>query len=133
MPQTLTAADVIGRYLIAKKDVPVYDGPFGTRIGTIKKGNSTSEVYSYLVRQGQVFWVFDYTIPGQTPSAYYALQSPDAFTLSNVPGNVVIAPNVLPSVDVFPSAGIKKYAIFGALGLLALLILKKWNFGRGLR
>ena len=131
MPQTLTAADVIGRYLIAKKDVPVYDGPFGTRIGTIKKGNSTSEVYSYLVRQGQVFWVFDYTIPGQTPSAYYALQSPDAFTLSNVPGNVVIAPNVLPSVDVFPSAGIKKYAIFGALGLLALLILKKWNFGPG--
>ena len=114
MPQTLTAADVIGRYLIAKKDVPVYDGPFGTRIGTIN-----------LVRQGQVFWVFDYTIPGQTPSAYYALQSPDAFTLSNVPGNVVIAPNVLPSVDVFPSAGIKKYAIFGALGLLALLILKK--------
>jgi hypothetical protein len=125
MPQTLTAADVVGRYLIAKKDVPVYDAPFGTRIGTIKKGNSTPEVYSYLVRQGQVFWVFDYTIPGQTPSAYYALQSADAFSLSSVPGNIAIAPNVLPSVDVFPAGGIKKYAIFGALGLLALLILKK--------
>jgi hypothetical protein len=35
------------------------------------------------------------------------------------------ASNVLPSVDVFPAGGIKKYAIFGALGLLALLILKK--------
>jgi hypothetical protein len=126
MPQTLTAADVVGRYLIAKKDVPVYDGPFGTRIGTIKKGNSTAEVYSYIVRQGQVFWVFDYTVPGQTPSAYYALQSPDAFSLSSVPGNVVIAPNVLPSVDVFPSGGqLKTIVLYGIIGLLALRLLKK--------
>ena len=121
----MTAADVLGRYLIAREDVPVYDFPNGTRIGTIPKGNSTAEVYSFVQRPGQVWWMFDYTIPGQTPSAYYALQSPDAFSLSSVPGNVVIAPNVLPSVDVFPAGGIKKYAIFGALGLLALLILRK--------
>ena len=126
MPQTLTAADVVGRYLIAKKDVPIYDIPFGTRIGTIKKGNSTPEVYSFLVRQGQTFWSFDYTIPGQTPNSYYALASPNAFSLSTVPGNVVISPNVLPSVDVFPSGGqLKTIALYGIIGVLALLLLKK--------
>jgi hypothetical protein len=119
--------DVVGRYLIAKKDVPIYNYPFGTRIGTIKKGNSTPEVYSFLVKQNQVFWSFDYTIPGQTPSSYYALASPDAFSLSTIPGNVVIAPNVLPSVDVFPKGGdkIKTFALYGIIGVLALLLLKK--------
>ena len=126
MPQTLTPGNVLGRYLIAKKDVPIYDSPFGTRIGTIKKGNSTAEVYSFLVRQGQRFWMFDYTIPGQTPGAYYALDSPDNFSLSSVPGNVVIAPNVLPSVDVFPkSSQLKTFALYGIIGVLALLLLKK--------
>jgi len=126
MPQTLTPDNVLGRYLIAKKDVPIYNSPFGTRIGTIKKGNSTPEVYSFLVRQGQTFWMFDYTIPGQTPGAYYALASPDNFSLSNVPGNVVIAPNVLPSVDVFPKGSqLKTFALYGIIGVLALLLLKK--------
>jgi len=126
MPQTLTAANVLGRYLIAKKDVPVYDRPFGTRIGEIKKGNSTPEVYSFLVRQGQTFWMFDYSIPGGTPGAYYALSSPDNFSLSSVPGNVVISPNVLPSVDVFPAGSqLKTFALYGIIGVLALLLLKK--------
>ena len=127
MPQELTADKVVGRYLIARKDVPVYNNPFGTRIGTIKKGNSTAEVWSYLERQGALFWVFDYTVPGQTPSAYYALHRPDAFSLSTVPGNVVISPNVLDSVDVFPSGGgkIKTFALYGIIGVLALLLLKK--------
>jgi hypothetical protein len=29
----MTAADVLGRFLIAREDVPVYDLPNGTRIG----------------------------------------------------------------------------------------------------
>ena len=121
----MTAADVLGRYLIAREDVPVYDFPNGTRIGTIPKGNSTAEVYSFVQRPGQVWWMFDYTIPGQTPGAYYVLQKDGRFTLSAAAGNVLVNPSSLPSVDVFPAGGIKKYALFGALGLLALLILKK--------
>jgi hypothetical protein len=122
----MTAADVLGRYLIAREDVPVYDFPNGTRIGTIPKGNSTAEVYSFVQRPGQVWWMFDYTIPGQTPGAYYVLQKDGRFTLSAAAGNVLVSPSSLPSVDVFPAGGtIKKYAIFGALGLLALLILRK--------
>jgi len=124
MPQT--AADAIGRYLIAREDVPVYDLPNGTRIGTINKGNSTAEVYSYVQRPGQVWFMFDYTIPGQTPGAYYVLAKDGRFSLSTAPGNVIVSPSSLPGVDVFPAGSqLKKYTIFGAIGLLALLILKK--------
>ena len=123
---TYSANDVLGRYLIAREDVPVYDLPNGTRIGEIKKGNSTAEVYSYVVRNGQVWWQFDYTIPGQTPGAYYVLQKDGGFSLSAAPGNVAVTPSSLPSIDVFPNAnGIKKYAVWGGLALAAILLLRK--------
>jgi len=122
----LKADDVVGRYLIALEDVPVYNYPNGTRIGTINKGNSTAEVYSYVRRPGQVWFMFDYTIPGTTPGAYYVLDKENRFRLSNAAGNIIVSPASLPSVDVFPAGSqLKKYAIFGVLGLLALLILKK--------
>jgi hypothetical protein len=123
---TYSANDVLGRYLIALEDVPVYDLPNGTRIGEIKKGNSTAEVYSYVVRNGQVWWQFDYTIPGQTPGAYYVMQKDGRFRLSQAAGNVNVIPSELPSVDVFPSGGdLKKYAVWGGLGLLAFLLLSR--------
>ena len=123
---TYSANDVLGRYLIAREDVPVYDLPNGTRIGEIKKGNSTAEVYSYVVRNGQVWWQFDYTIPGQTPGAYYVLQKDGRFSLSAAAGNVAVTPSSLPSIDVFPDAsGIKKYAVWGGLALAAILLLRK--------
>jgi hypothetical protein len=99
--------------------------PNGTRIGEIKKGNSTAEVYSYVVRNGQVWWQFDYTIPGQAPGAYYVMQKDGRFSLSTAPGNVNVSPSTLPSIDVFPSGGMQKYLVWGGLGLLALLVLKK--------
>jgi len=123
---TYSANDVLGRYLIAREDVPVYNLPNGTRIGEIKKGNSTAEVYSYVVRNGQVWWQFDYTIPGQTPGAYYVLQKDGRFSLSAAPGNVAVSPSTLPDVDVFPGTdGIKKYAVWGGLALAAILLLRK--------
>ena len=122
----MTAAQVLGRYLIAREDVPVYDFPNGTRIGTINKGNSTAEVYSFVQRPGQVWWMFDYTIPGTTPGAYYVLQKDGRFSLSAAAGNVLVSPAGLPSVDVFPRANqLKTYALYGVIGLLALLLLKK--------
>lgn len=122
----MTAADVLGRYLIAREDVPVYDLPNGTRIGEIKKGNATAEVYSYVVRNGQVWWQFDYTIPGQSPGAYYVMHQAGRFTLSAAPGRAMVTPATLPSVDVFPKTSeIKKYALWGGLGLAALLIFTR--------
>ena len=119
--------DVIGRYLIARENVPVYNYPNGTRIGEIKKGNSTAEVYAYVVRPGgQVWWQFDYTIPGQTPGAYYVLQKDGRFSLSSAQGNVIVSPASLPGVDVFPKGSqVKTFALYGIIGVLALLLLKK--------
>ena len=119
--------DVVGRYLIAREDVPVYNFPNGTRIGELKKGNSTAEVYSYVVKPGgQVWWQFDYTIPGQTPSAYYVLQKDGRFSLSSAQGNVIVSPSSLPGVDVFPKGSqVKTFALYGIIGVLALLLLKK--------
>ena len=119
--------DVVGRYLIAREDVPVYNFPNGTRIGELKKGNSTAEVYSYVVKPGgQVWWQFDYTIPGQTPSAYYVMQKDGRFSLSSAQGNVIVSPASLPSVDVFPKGSqVKTFALYGIIGVLALLLLKK--------
>jgi len=123
----MSANDVIGRYLIALEDVPVYDRPNGTRIGEIKKGNSTAEVYSYVERPGgQVWWMFEYTIPGQTPGAYYVLDKKGRFRLSVAAGNTIVTPASLPGVDVFPKgADLKKYAVYGGLALAALLLLRK--------
>jgi len=118
--------DVVGRYLIAREDVPVYNYPNGTRIGTINKGNSTAEVYSYILKPGQVWFMFDYTIPGTTPGAYYVLDKENRFRLSQAQGNVIVSPSSLPSVDVFPkTSNISKYVVFGALGLAVLLLLRK--------
>lgn len=123
MPSTVSAADVVGRYLIAKEDVPVYNLPNGTRIGTIKQGNSTAEVFSWVEDNGQVWWAFDYTIPGQTPNSYYVLHKPGRFQLSAAPGNMVVTPSTLPSVDVF--AKTSNILLYGLIGLAALIILKK--------
>jgi len=122
----LIASQVVGRYLIAREDVPVYDFPNGTIIGTINKGNSTAEVYSYVQRPGQVWFMFDYTIPGTTPGAYYVLAKDGRFSLSTAPGNVIVTPSSLPGVDVFPAGSqLKTFALYGIIGVLALLLLKK--------
>ena len=120
----MTAADVLGRFLIAREDVPVYDLPNGTRIGEIKKGNSTSEVYSYVIRNGQVWWMFDYTIPGQQPGAYYVMQQAGRFTLSSVPGRVAVQTAQLSPVDVFPKMNTSTL-LYGALGIAAILLLTR--------
>ena len=122
----LNVNQVLDRYLIALEDVPVYNFPNGTRIGTINKGNSTAEVYSFVQRPGQVWFMFDYTIPGSTPGAYYVLDKEGRFSLSTAPGNVIVSPSSLPSVDVFPKGSqLKTFALYGIIGVLALLLLKK--------
>jgi hypothetical protein len=49
------------------------------------------------------------------------------FRISQAPGNAAINPSSLPSVDVFPKGGdkIKTFALYGIIGVLALLLLKK--------
>jgi hypothetical protein len=54
------------------------------------------------------------------------MQKDGRFRLSQAAGNVNVNPSELPSVDVFPSGGdLKKYAVWGGLGLLAFLLLSR--------
>jgi len=48
------------------------------------------------------------------------------FSLSSAPGNVIVSPSSLPGVDVFPQGSqLKTFALYGIIGVLALLLLKK--------
>lgn len=72
----MTADKVIGKVLVAKRNNNVYDVPFGNVIGVINEGLSTAPIYSYSQgNDGSVWWMFDYTIPGQSPGAYYVKHS----------------------------------------------------------
>jgi hypothetical protein len=61
----MTAADVIGKYLIAEKDVPIVSFPGSSPIGVVQKGLVVGPVYSWIEKGGKLYWAFDYTIPGK--------------------------------------------------------------------
>lgn len=129
MLNDITAADVIGRVLVAEKDAFVYDMPGGTVIGQIKKGHHTAPIYSWVESNGVVYWMFDYTIPGQTPGAYYVAHSADRWDLLPIDAqiNPEITVSTLPSVDVFPSS-FPKWIVFPGAVIAAVMlyrILKK--------
>jgi hypothetical protein len=124
----MTVNDVIGRQLVAEKNILVYDRApedGGVVIGEIKKGNATATVYSYLQRGNNLYWMFDYTIPGQVPGSYVVLHGKDRFDLlpvgAQLPPN--ITPSVLDTVTVMP--GLPKYAPWILAGVLAALLLKR--------
>jgi hypothetical protein len=54
----MKASDVIGNWLKAKKQVPVLDRPNGNILRIAKPGEYLGEVYSYVVRDGILFWQF---------------------------------------------------------------------------
>jgi len=115
----MTADEVIGRNLIAEKDVPLfkYASPAAPVVGVVPKGNSFGPVYSYLNKPDGIYWMFDYTIPGQAPGAYYAEHKPQYWKLSATGAggnsNVTITPGGLP-----------KWAVPAGLAVLALVLLK---------
>jgi hypothetical protein len=113
----MTAADVIGKYLIAELEVPVSATPGGTPVGVVQKGIVVGPVYSWVEKNGRLYWMFDYTIPGQSPGAYYAEHRPQFWKLSATGAggnsNVTITPGGLP-----------KWAVPAGLAVLALVLLK---------
>ena len=77
----MNANEVIGKYLLAKRDCKIYDRPGGTVIGNLTKGIVYGPVYSYVEKDGQIFWMFDYSLPGQAPGAWYVKHIVGAFTI----------------------------------------------------
>lgn len=51
--------DFLGAKLVALKDVPVYTSPNGTLIKVVKTGDNVGVIYSYVIRDGIVWWQVD--------------------------------------------------------------------------
>lgn len=117
----MTADDVIGKYLIAEVDVPIFAFPGGSQIGVVKKGLIAGPVFSWVKRGSKLYWSFDYTIPGQTPKSYYAEQRPSYWKLSTI--GATGAPIAIPA-NITPSGLIPKWALPVGLGALALFLFK---------
>ena len=114
----MTANDVICKYLIAERDVPIFAFAGGSQIGMVNKGLVVGPVYSWIERNNKLYWQFDYTIPGNAPGAYYAEHRPEFWKLSTAGygGGAITLPST--------SSLIPKWALPVALGALALFLLK---------
>ena len=110
----MTAADVIGKILIAEKDVPVSFLPGGVPIGVVQKGLVVGPVYSWIQKNGKLYWVFDYTIPGQAPGAYYAEHRPEFWKLSTAgtaPGTINVTKPAVPTWAIWAGAAVLGIAL----------------------
>lgn len=118
----MTAADVIGKYLIAKKDLNLVAYPGGPKVGSIPAGNSFGPVYSWVNKPEGLYWAFDYTIPGNTPGGYFVLHDPAKIGLSSVtPGGEPADINVDYNVDV---SSIPTWVWIAGAGALFLILNK---------
>ena len=57
MPE-LSADKIIGKTLYAKRQLDKLNSSL-QKIGVFQKGQSVGQVYSYVVRNGQVYWLFN--------------------------------------------------------------------------
>ena len=116
----MTAADVIGKYLIAEKNVPIVSFPGSAPIGVVQKGLVVGPVYSWIEKGGKLYWAFDYTIPGQAPGAYYAEHRPEFWKLSTTgAGGAQVTTTIQPSVSV------PNWIWIAGASVLGLFLLRK--------
>jgi hypothetical protein len=73
MPE-ITADKIIGKTLFAKKDLTRLNGSL-VKIGTIVAGSPVGEVYSWIQRNGKLYWSFN----DFSNKPYYVLHTPDSF------------------------------------------------------
>ena len=124
-------SDVLDKSLQALKDVKVQTAPAedgGKVIGYLRKGMVSPPVWSYLVRGKKVYWVFDYSIPGGPQNSYVVLHASDRFKLIQPWAVTKYQLDTGSTKDAIPDTGgffddIKKVALYGGLGLAALLII----------
>ena len=73
MPE-ITADKIIGKTLFAKKNLTRLNSLL-VKIGTITAGSPVGEVYSYIQRNGKLYWSFN----DFSNKDYYVLHTPDSF------------------------------------------------------
>lgn len=87
--------DILGKTLVAAKDLPVYDFPDTPRkvVGTIKKGNPVGIVYSWLnvdPAKGRTTIWWQFSPATNYSNYYYAPHESEAFDLSSLQAQGVL-------------------------------------------
>jgi hypothetical protein len=105
----MIASEVIGKYLLAKRSCKIYDYPNGNVIGELAPGNVYGPVYSYKQAGNSVWWMFDYSLPGQTPGAWYVEHKTGAFQVQSQGNEKPVFGGMLSETVVTPKGLITKY------------------------
>lgn len=121
----MIASEVIGKYLLARRNCPTYDRPGGNVIGELQKGIVYGPVYSYVEKDGKVFWMFDYSIPGQAPGAFYVQHKPGAFKVQGQGSEKTYFGGILSESVVKPKNVLMKYAWLAVVLLVLPYVFKK--------
>lgn len=127
----MLASEVIGKYVEPKKEIVYYDRPEGNVLGQLQKGVIYGPVYSYVEKNGQIYWMFDYTLPGKTPGAWYIKHETGTMLLrgdssGTGTGAGDILQGELPEVENSPlSEVMKMLKRFWWLALIVVVILTK--------
>lgn len=122
----MTANEVIGKMLIAEQDVPLYAyaSTAAPVVGIVPKGNSFGPIYSWVEKNGKLWWMFDYTIPGNLPGAYYCIHDPKKLKLGADPTGPNLSPPSNFNLPTITSA-VPEWIWYVGGGLLLLNLLRK--------
>lgn len=123
---TITADKVVGQYIKPKISMPVYDSALQNIIGSVNPGQIYGPVYSWLERDGNVYWMFDISIPGQTPGAWFLKHEKGAYELVNEGGSDLLGyGGLLDEVKITPKSQLLKFIkLYGIIaGLVVLLVV----------
>lgn len=131
----ISADQITGKTLIAKKPVPLYALPDKSKkIATVQPGKPVGVVYSFVGGKGgaPLFWLF-YAKAGGIEKAYYAEHDENAFNLPALKEQGVKTTQEIvkekeeqdkPTSDkIFEF--VKKYAIWAGVGLGAFLLFRE--------
>ena len=142
---TYNASQIIGKQLIAKRSIPIYDLPTydnnKSRIDVIRPGQSVGVVYSYVGGKGAK--LFNWQFYDKNNKAYYALHDAGAFDVKSLQdqGALTVKEETEKKADEGKSTlekftedltggakNIGKYILIGGAALIALnIILKNRN------
>jgi len=123
----MNANDVIGKCLEAKQTINIRKRASLSSevIGQVAPGQIVGPVYSWVERDGYIWWMFDYTIPGNAPGAYWVAQVPGGFKLRDCMGSTESVNVNKKDDDVNILETSLRWFQWAIIGVVGILIFKK--------